>query len=484
MQRRLICMAIMGLASTSSAFAGANAPKTDALLAGAAKIEFTPNAAELPVSTDVIRDPLFARAIAVKSGRTCAILIGLDHISASDAIVQRAVPRIAAATGCPARQILISATHTHSGSAGGFGRSGSPTADTVADAAIAAAKAAKGKMRPARIGYGTTQLSLNVNRDLYTSKGEWRQLPNMQGNSDKTLAVTWFVDADDIPIGVFMDYAMHPINFYLTGVISADFPGAASRWLEDMFDERAVAIFGQGSAGDQNPQYMEKTALTAIRLGLGRHPQTSAAIPWPGNASSLNGDPRSAANVAVSAEKLTAYHREIGRTGALVDAQGVLLASAVLNVMRSTPDLRDEATISSGERIVRCPARRRLDTTNPIRENGLPPYADDGTIEIKVALLRLADVYFIAINGEVYSEIGQRLKSALSDTKIVVVTLANGSAKSGYIYNDGAARNLTFQVIGSSLKPGCAEAGIIRAAVDLIGAAKNPPPAVIGGPQP
>jgi hypothetical protein len=33
---------------------------------------------------------------------------------------------------------------------------------------------------------------------------------------------------DNIPIGVVMNYAMHPINFYLSGVGSADLPGEAS----------------------------------------------------------------------------------------------------------------------------------------------------------------------------------------------------------------------------------------------------------------
>jgi hypothetical protein len=51
-----------------------------------------------------------------------------------------------------------------------------------------------------------------------------------------------------------MNYAMHPINFYLSGVISADFPGEASRYVEELFDNRTVAIFSQGASGDQNPR--------------------------------------------------------------------------------------------------------------------------------------------------------------------------------------------------------------------------------------
>jgi hypothetical protein len=52
--------------------------------------------------------------------------------------------------------------------------------------------------------------------------------------------------------------------------------------------------------------------------------------------------------------------------------------------------------------------------------------------------------------------------------KTLVVTLANGGANSGYIYSDDAYSHLTFQVIGSRLKPGCAEGNIISAAISLM----------------
>jgi neutral ceramidase len=48
------------------------------------------------------------------------------------------------------------------------------------------------------------------------------------------------------------------------------------------------------------------------------------------------------------------------------------------------------------------------------------------------------------------------------------VTLANGSSNSGYIYSDAAYSHLTFQVIGSRLKPGCAEEKIVSTAIDLM----------------
>ena len=74
----------------------------------------------------------------------------------------------------------------------------------------------------------------------------------------------------------------------------------------------------------------------------------------------------------------------------------------------------------------------------------------------------------MSVNGEVYSQIGMRIKAEAPAGRTMVVTLANGSANSGYIYSDEAYSHLTFQVIGSRLKPGCAEEKIVSTAIDLM----------------
>jgi neutral ceramidase len=72
------------------------------------------------------------------------------------------------------------------------------------------------------------------------------------------------------------------------------------------------------------------------------------------------------------------------------------------------------------------------------------------------------------LNGEAYSGIGLKLKESAPANKTIMVTLANGAANSGYIYSDDAFSHLTFQVIGSRLKPGCAEGKIISTAIGLM----------------
>jgi hypothetical protein len=155
-------LAIMVSLTTGVCCAQASLPEGRSLLAGAAMVDITPSPSDLAQPTDSIRDHLFARAIVVASQGTCAALIGLDQGAVRLDMYNSAVKRIVAATGCPTENILISATHTHSGSTNGFG--GAPSSDKVADAIVKATDA-KAKLAPATLGYGRTNVDMNVNRD-------------------------------------------------------------------------------------------------------------------------------------------------------------------------------------------------------------------------------------------------------------------------------------------------------------------------------
>jgi neutral ceramidase len=447
---------------------------TTLLRAGAAKVDITPKPSDLTISTDSIRDPLFARAIVVDDGRTCAALVGLDLGNASAPVVKEALPRASAAAGCPAENFIISATHTHSSNVGGLGQ-GVPAAQTVANAIVQAVTMAKAKLAPARVGYGTTSIDLNVNRDLFNRKLEWRQEPNPAGPSDKTLAVVEFLGADNVPIAVYMNYAMHPINFYLSGVISADFPGEASRYVEELFDNRTVAVFTQGASGDQNPRdFRSPTTFmgqrAALAQGWGPFVQTIGAAPAAESASpqGFNAQQASAGRSAIPAASLDAYKTTIARTGEYVRMLGSMIGSGAVRVMRESMQPSDTARIWAGQNTVTCAGRIRNDADNPARENVFPGYRDGPDVTLRVGLVRVGDIHLVTVNGEVYSQIAMRLKAESPASKTMMVTLANGSAGAGYIYSDQAYSHLTFQVIGSRLKPGCAEGKIVASALDLI----------------
>jgi neutral ceramidase len=444
---------------------------TGALRAGAAKVDITPKESDLKIKTDTIRDHLFVRAIVVASPSTCAVLVGMDQGGVSLNVYKNSVDKVAQATGCPVDNIEISATHTHSGSAGGFG--GPPTQDTVVAAIIKAATDAKAKLAPCTVGYGRSTLDLNVNRDLFNSKLEWRQQPNVQGVSDKTLSVVEFIGADFIPIGVYMNYAMHPINFYLAGVVSADFPGEASRFIEDHFDGKTVAIFTQGTSGDQNPMLKEAFLSSARTGGQNETEQIGAPPPPPPSATpGFNPATAGASLKEVAPENLAGYRKAVARVSADVTMMGTLVAEKTLYMMRNDIHPVAEARLWGGQEDFTCPGRDRTDNP-PVRENAMPPYKEGADVNLKVSLLRIGDIYFAAVNGEVYTNIGLKLKKYAPANNLIISTLTNGGANSGYIYSDDAYSHLSFQVIGSRLKPGCAENKIVNAALDLMNKSEN-----------
>ncbi len=471
MSRAIATVALIALATMRAFSQDGGAAR---LRAGAHKVDFTPTASDLRVPTDSIRDHLFARAIVVDDGRTCAVLVGIDLGAAGNPIVDDAIPRAAKATGCPDQNVIISATHTHSSNARGLGQ-GAPTAKTVADAIVEAATTAKSKLAPARVGYGKTLVDLNVNRDLFNRQLEWRQEPNPDGPSDKTLAVVAFLGEDNIPIGVYMNYAMHPINFYLSGVISADFPGEASRYIEELFGDRTVAVFTQGASGDQNPRDFRSPTLimsqrTALTTGRGPFVQRIGATPAAEGPSPQGFNPQRASSerTAIPEANLDAYKKVLARTGDYVRMLGSMIGSSAVRVMRESIEPVATARIWAGQETVACPGRVRLDADNPARENVFPGYTDGADVRVKIGLLRLGDINVVTVNGEVYSQISMRLKAEAPANKTMMVTLANGSANAGYIYSDNAYSHLTFQVIGSRLKPGCAEGKIVAAAIKLM----------------
>jgi hypothetical protein len=448
---------------------GAHSAPSAALSAGAAREDITPPESSLRPG-DMIRDHLYARAIVIRNASGgCAVLVGLDQTGAHNPMVADALARASKAIECPKENFVLSATHTHSGATGGLS-GGLPTDKDVADGVVKAVIAANGKLQPARIGYGKTHVYLNVNRDLYED-GKWIQGPNLDAPSDKTLAVVALIGKDNLPIGFYMNYAMHPIDFYLTGVMSAAFAGEASRWVERRYGGNTVAIFAQGASGDQNPLLvapMQK--LSAFRTGQqGRGDEHYGAMsPWEVSAHRLNGnaDALAAYKAPLKPGQMAEYKEDVAIDSQMTTAMGTLLGESALDAMKNhMPDASANGAIWAGEKLLTCPGRDRLDDS--ARQGSLPPYKDGADVKLLVGLLRIGDIDIVRVNGEVYNDIWRHLQGRMGHRKALMTTLANGAANSGYIYSNAANDRLTFQVISSRLKPGCAEDAIIGAALEL-----------------
>jgi neutral ceramidase len=160
---------------------------------------------------------------------------------------------------------MLSATHDHSAPFASFSDSISERDHSFTLGAekgmIESAHKAAESLQPAEVGYGTADVYLNTNRDAIDKKTRlWSQEPNPSYPSDKTLAVLEFRKPGGAPIALYMNYAMHATMTFLRGELSGDFPGAAERYVENAFDDRIVAMWTSGAAGDQNPLYLRQNS--------------------------------------------------------------------------------------------------------------------------------------------------------------------------------------------------------------------------------
>lgn len=451
-----------------SLFAGHAAFAQGTLRVGAARIDITPPSEPAnPPSGKYAHEKLYVRAIVLDNGTTRAALIGADQGGLPEQVWLTASKQIAAELNCPVENIVMSATHTHSGwGPGGFPGMRRLTPDPnappppIVAQIVEAVKQAKANLQPARVGFGTGRSYLNVNRDAIDPETHrWTQGPNLEGSSDKTVAVVEFVGANGEPIAVYMDYAMHPINCFLTGITSADFAGATSRYVEQAFDDKTVAVFVQGASGDQNPLYLRASTNSLA---------SSSGVPITGYV--LTREPVEAPIRDGKVKAVPPDPKVRDAMERVMDSEGVLLGEEVIRVMTNITRLNASPGITGEQKMVTCPGRKRTDTA---REGTPGTYEDGPPVNIRLGALRIGDIALTSVDAEIYSEIGKRLKRESPMANTFVVTLADGMANSGYIPNDTAFGAYTFQVLGSRLKPGCAESAIVNGLLDLIAASEK-----------
>jgi neutral ceramidase len=415
--------------------------------AGAAKVDITP--AQLPKSLDGILDRIYARAIVIDNGATSAALVSADTGMLGEQVWRTVSQRIEKELGIPAQNLIMNPTHTHSASGG--------TAEQIFNVI----KAAREKLQPARIGYGTGVSYINVNRNIIDRKtNKWWEGPNYDGPSDKTVAVIKFETTNGEPIAVYYNYACHAVVTGNTDMLSGDYPGATSRYIEDSFDDKIVAVFSTGAQGDQNPIYFQQTFdLRDIRIKdyAKRGQDISNAMP-PGGQGLNKQDP--------TVKKLLDQQKQ------MILSMGQMLGEEVKRVMREmvTARLATGGRIFAAQKMISFPGRNRIGQG---RAGVEATYQDGPDVQLRLSLLIIDDIAIGGCNAEIFNMIAQRFKRESPVGRSIFVSMANGIGNSGYIPNDAAFGYQTFEVLSSRCKPGYAESAIVNAILDLIADAKG-----------
>jgi neutral ceramidase len=242
-------------------------PVTSNLRAGVAKVDITPDVSQ---GLDVVghrrkvfkvRDPLRAGVLVLDDGETKTAIVTLDTIGAWDEMVALARERIQQLTGIPAENVMVTASHNHSGP--GFDRESVWGRDLI-DKLGAAAKHATATTRPVSIGYDEDRIGFSINRRKVIDGRAVVRL-NPEGPNDQRVKVLRFDDGTSLtPLAVVMHAVCHPCFFtwgdkgttpYPNGYpkLSADFPGEAQSFVEMVYGDKTSSLFLQGCAGDIRP---------------------------------------------------------------------------------------------------------------------------------------------------------------------------------------------------------------------------------------
>jgi hypothetical protein len=413
--------------------------------AGAAKVDITPT--QLPKNMEGILDHIYARAIVIDNGATSAALVSVDTGMLGEQVWRTVSQRIEKELGIPAQNLIMNPTHTHSASGG--------TAEQIFNAI----KAAKEKLQPARIGYGTGVSYVNVNRNIIDpNTRKWWEGANYDGPSDKTVAVIKFETTSGEPIAVYYNYACHAVVTGNTDMLSGDYPGATSRYIEDSFDDKIVALFSAGAQGDQNPIYFQQTFdLRDIRIKdyAKRGQDISNAMP-PGGQGLNKQDP--------TVKKLLDQQKQ------MIISMGQFLGEEVKRVMREMTRMSTDGRIFAAQKMVSFPGRNRVGQG---RAGVDATYTDGPDVQLRLSLLMIDDIAIGGCNAEIFNLIAQRFKRESPIGRSIFVSMANGSGNSGYIPNDAAFGYQTFEVLSSRCKPGYAESAIVNGILDLMADAKR-----------
>lgn len=251
------CCAAWTLLLTATAWAGLLALNTvDAapLSAGVAKVDITDREA------GPVNDPLYVKALVLKSDTTTAVLITVDAVAIGEIgrikkdYLPKVRTRLKTELSIPPTNVLINASHCH----------GVVCAD-VDERTCQAVKAASQNMVPVRIGASVGHEDrIMENRRLKLKSGRevdvrhaYSLPPDDEvaevGPVDPQIGILRLDRLDGRTLAVVYNFACHPIQGVPSGANTADVTGFASKVIEDNLSEGTIALFLQGCGGDINP---------------------------------------------------------------------------------------------------------------------------------------------------------------------------------------------------------------------------------------
>ena len=359
-------------------------PVGSTLYAGAAKVNITPET-PIPMSGygsrkevfQGVHDSLYVTAIVFQNESNQSVLITADLIGFSHSFYKETGQEIEKATGINKDFILLSANHTHGGPEN-MTYSDDVSQDvknyvrTLQQNIIKAVVQAKKNLQPVRIGMGKGTCTMNINRRARFADGNIGLGRNPDGPCDHDVSVVRIDDLNRNPVAIIVNWPCHgtvtgPGNYLING----DWPGATARYVENVFGSKVAVPVTAGASADINPIYGPNSKFRDI------------------------------------------------------EAIGMLLGEEVARVVNSTVTFPN-GQVEAFTLTVMANGKMPLESNAP--DQKLEP---SESVPINLAVLKVGNVVFAGVSGELMTEIGMRIKEESPYKNTVIITHCNGS--SGYL---------------------------------------------------
>ena len=431
---------------------------------GAAAVPITP-----PVGTPMagyysargaegVHDDLYAKALVLEKDGARAALVALDLISTPRTLVEEARRAIEEATGIRGRDVMISATHTHTGpvlrgrgpredALGATTDLARRYSDELPAKIVDAVRRAEGRLAPATVAVGHGhEASIAFNRRYHMKDGTvgWnpgKLNPNVlkpAGTIDPDVPVVYFESADRRPLATYVNYAVHLDN--IGGLqLSADMPTTVSKLLAEAQGPDLVTVYTSGCCGDIN------------------HIDVRSAEPQKGfeNAARMG--------IILAGEVLRTWpHLKPIAPGALRTRS----ATVQLPLPKVEPGDVDKARqVVARRRGPRSTQPSFLETVHAFKV--LDVAAREGKpqeVEVQVVALG-GDIAWVSLPGEIFVELGLEIKQDSPFPHTIIAELANGSI--GYIPARRAYAQGNYEVVSARCAEGSGEM-LVDTAVRLL----------------
>jgi hypothetical protein len=441
--------------------AGSIGASAQSLRVGAGAVVITPPAGaplagyyEPRGSTGVL-DDIYSKALVIEQGDQRVAIVVCDLLSIPRQTVVAARRLIEAQTGIPGANVMISATHEHTGPVvaresardqldGGASAAGLRYTESLPGLIARSVVEANQKLSAARFSAAIgREEKISFNRRFWMRDGTVSWNPRKQhpdivkpaGPIDPEVGVLHIDTPQSKPLATFVNFALHPDTTGGTA-ISADYPGALARLLAEYKGPEMLTVFANGACGNINHRNINWD-----------DPQKGA------------GEARRIATVLAGAVFKAWYSLEP------VDKGPLRVRSEIIKTPLPKISSTDVERANEVVKRLNDPKTAFLEKVKAFQV--LDVAAREGKpLEVEVQVISLGDqLAWVSLPGEAFVELGLAIKQASPFKYTMIVELANGSI--GYIPNKSAYAEGNYEVVSARCAEGSGEM-LVDAAIKML----------------